>query len=787
MGFGLGGTQNGFTIELVAGANRAHANGDSVTQVNTTVTAADTLTLNAGRDANLRGAQAGGNTVNATVGRDLNIESRQDTDNYVSRSESTGAQVSLCIPPICGGSMVSGSANHTEGKTDSTYASVNQQSGIVAGSGGYNVNVKGNTDLVGGVISSTADPGKNSLTTGTLTSRDVDNHAAYSSEQSSISASFTSANPLLDAAKNPSLLQQGVNSLAATAVGNAQRPIEGEASGTTHSAVSAGTVTITDNAGQQAKTGKDADTTVASLNRDTEHANGSVGKIFDKQKVEDQQALAQLQAQVVQQAAPMLYNKVGDMLDKQPPEVKVAVHALVGGLVSRALGGEFAAGAVGAGAAELAMVTFGKDLLAIKDLSEGDRKALVQLVGMAISGVAAGAAGGPTAGVAAAVGTTQAAVQNNYLKHTEIQELEKAKQGCAQGNPNDCQDQRRLEQLDRQRDAALAACAGDTSTQCSGLRQEVRSAQAEIIRKAPAVMSMDYLLASENTRAQADGTLSSAARAYGAASGYAHTVIDGLASLAKTAETLVLAGVGNDTEAQQSVRNTTSGLWTLLTSPSTWGTLLTNADKAHREALASAYERGDAEAIGRIGGEMLANLPTGGGIGSIKNVGKAAEEASAAAKAAEEAAAAARAAREAEAARKAALVQQQQKRFDEITDLFDKSKPNDTLTIGGKNVQATPAGSPGGSNVSGTTKVFDSQNLTDQGIRDFAQQLAGDIPLRQVAPNVYNAKLADGTIINLRSISNSQQQTAARWTIDFIGNSSVSVVTKGRPVEIKFR
>ncbi|MCT7328361.1 hemagglutinin repeat-containing protein, partial [Ralstonia mojiangensis] len=55
VGFGLGGTQNGFTIELAAGANRAHANGDSVTQVNTTVTAADSLSLNAGRDANLRG------------------------------------------------------------------------------------------------------------------------------------------------------------------------------------------------------------------------------------------------------------------------------------------------------------------------------------------------------------------------------------------------------------------------------------------------------------------------------------------------------------------------------------------------------------------------------------------------------------------------------------------------------------------------------------------------------------------------------------------------------------
>jgi hypothetical protein len=114
-------------------------------------------------------------------------------------------------------------------------------------------------------------------------------------------------------------------------------------------------------------------------------------------------------------------------------------------------------------------------------------------------------------------------------------------------------------------------------------------------------------------------------------------------------------------------------------------------------------------------------------------------------------------------------------------------QPIDTLTISGKQIQATPAGTPGGSNLSGTTKVFDSQSLTDEQIRDYAQQLAGDVPLKQVAPNVYNAKLADGTIINLRSVSSSRQKTGARWTIDLIGNSSVSAVTKRKPVEMKFR
>ncbi|MFV8618300.1 VENN motif pre-toxin domain-containing protein, partial [Ralstonia pseudosolanacearum] len=260
--------------------------------------------------------------------------------------------------------------------------------------------------------------------------RDVENHAAYSSEQSSVSVSYTSANPLNSEAV-PTPMQQGVSNLASNAVGNAQGPIAGNASGTTRSAISAGTVVITDNAGQVAKTGKDAEATVAGLNRDTEHANdGAIGKIFDKQKVEEQQEIARLQAQVVQQAAPILYNKVGSMLEGQPPEVKVAVHALIGGLISRAMGGEFVAGAAGTGAAELAMVTFGKQLLAIDGLSEGDRKALVQLVGMAVSGMAAGAAGGSTAGVAAAAGTAQIAVQNNFLAHEQREQRKKDLAAC---------------------------------------------------------------------------------------------------------------------------------------------------------------------------------------------------------------------------------------------------------------------------------------------------------------------------------------------------------------------
>ncbi|MGD7247815.1 hemagglutinin repeat-containing protein, partial [Ralstonia pseudosolanacearum] len=101
-------------------------------------------------------------------------------------------------------------------------------------------------------------------------------------------------------------------------------------------------------------------------------------------------------------------------------EVKVAVHALVGGLISRAMGGEFVAGAAGAGAATLAMETFGKELEssdALRKLSEKDRNALMQLVSGAIGGLVAGAVSGSGSAAAAGGATSQMAEQFNREQH----------------------------------------------------------------------------------------------------------------------------------------------------------------------------------------------------------------------------------------------------------------------------------------------------------------------------------------------------------------------------------
>ncbi|UFS50268.1 DUF769 domain-containing protein [Xylella taiwanensis] len=92
----------------------------------------------------------------------------------------------------------------------------------------------------------------------------------------------------------------------------------------------------------------------------------------------------------------------------------------------------------------------------------------------------------------------------------------------------------------------------------------------------------------------------------------------------------------------------------------------------------------------------------------------------------------------------------------------------------------------GGSNKAGNVKVFKSEALTDQDIKNYAQQLAGDVPLKQVSPGVYLAKLSDGTSVRLRSVSSSEAATKARWTIDIEDNPSLREITNQR-VELKFR
>ncbi|EOG7189487.1 hypothetical protein ACLH9T_004772 [Salmonella enterica] len=126
----------------------------------------------------------------------------------------------------------------------------------------------------------------------------------------------------------------------------------------------------------------------------------------------------------------------------------------------------------------------------------------------------------------------------------------------------------------------------------------------------------------------------------------------------------------------------------------------------------------------------------------------------------------------------------QQQRFDELSNIYDKNHPAGELTVDGQSIRQSSV-----SNRYGTTKVFESQNLTDKQIHNYAQQLAGDTPLKEIRPGIYTAKLENGTSITLRNLSSSQEQTGARWTIDIRGNQQLAEIAHkyGRQIEIKFR
>ncbi len=94
----------------------------------------------------------------------------------------------------------SGSLNLSQSKMHSTRASVEAQTGIFAGEGGFDVKVGGHTQLNGSVLASTAAAELNRLDTGTLGFRDIKKtmpSTAWSSRARGVSTSGSVAGQFL--------------------------------------------------------------------------------------------------------------------------------------------------------------------------------------------------------------------------------------------------------------------------------------------------------------------------------------------------------------------------------------------------------------------------------------------------------------------------------------------------------------------------------------------------------------------------------------------------------------
>lgn len=256
---------DGLLLNAGVSGGRGRADGQEVTWNNAHVAAGETLTLQSGGDTTLKGAVAQGEAVKAKVGGNLKLESLQDTSTYDAKQQSLGVSVSV------GMGKMSGSVSASQSKIKSDYASVTEQTRLAAGDGGFDVEVKGHTDLAGAAIASTdtaVAENKNRFETGgTLSTSDIQNKAEYSA--SSESVNFGSATSF-----------DGKLAPSGTGVGLGKD--SGSASSTTQSGIS----------------GIAGNTAVRTGDKET-----GIAKIFDADKVQKEiQAQTQITQSFTQQA-----------------------------------------------------------------------------------------------------------------------------------------------------------------------------------------------------------------------------------------------------------------------------------------------------------------------------------------------------------------------------------------------------------------------------------------------------------------------------------------------------
>ena len=387
-------SKGGYGIGASYGKGKGQIEETTITHTPSDITAKNTVSLSSGNDTLIRGGTVKGNKVTANAGR-MSIESEQDKKNYKETGKTSGLSISYTP-----GSAVSVSGGKGKTNTDSTYESVTKQTGIYAGKEGYDIQVKNNTRLKGAVIDSQAEKEKNRITTGTLTWENIDNKAEYKTKASGITVSTNAVSKL-----NP----LGLGYVPTV-------PVKGKAGSTTYAAIADSIITTT-----KEKTDKE-------ISHDTANALNTLSEIFDKKKIEEKQEYVNILSQVG-------YRLIGDiaghkenelnkkaekarkennsiLAEKYEKEAKkwsesgtnrIAMHGIMGALVSKEAGAGMTKGLTGAGLNALLQKELGK----IKD------KEVHKIASAAIGYLA----GGKTGAAIAHQATTF-----NYLTHEQYEQ-----------------------------------------------------------------------------------------------------------------------------------------------------------------------------------------------------------------------------------------------------------------------------------------------------------------------------------------------------------------------------
>ncbi|WP_166520632.1 hemagglutinin repeat-containing protein, partial [Xylella fastidiosa] len=792
---------SGTSAGLTAHASTSTGSGQStdVTWSNSHVGGGNLLTIEAGGDVLMKGAIGTAKHVIADIAGNLTIQSLQDTHHYRSKDRSLGGSLTA-------GAGFSGSANLNNQTIRSDYASVTQQSGLFTGDGGYDITVGGQTHLIGGAITSNSTAihnGLNSLDTGTLILQNIENRANYTATQVNLGGGYS---------RNGGTDQQGHAATATQVPGttlpnhnglSASPPSAMTAShsshSTTYSGISQGALTIRDPAAQHALTGHTAAQTIAGLNRDiltdTATSNALI-PIFDEQRINagfdivtalqretgtfinNRAAEADLktrQATAADQAARDPTNGLNDQqrqtLRDQAITLTNEAHAIKDawgpGGTYRQITTALAAGASGnvsAASSDLAkhmIVNYVQQQgataighwVATGQLTEGSplHAALHALL------ACAGAAASQQSCSSGAQGAAASSVLTGLFSDTR---------------PEDTAQDR-----EAKRNLITSIVTGIASTTHTDAATATNAAIAAVDNNWLATqqvvqMKKDISAAKNNLE-----MLKVIAK-----SGGIYIKQEGLTTVGLM-NGLGEAGISDIKGMLEFLSDPVAGLKglkELIVNPEVrqqlGDSVFQELDNKIDRMQTALMVGGDEQAVqyGRDLGSLVWDIGSVAiGVGGVAKAGGVLAEAGI--KVSEDVL-------ERMAARNLVkLVEESKKTYVDIKGVLGKRNLN-PLVVEGIQLEAIPT-----RNKAGHVKLFASEMLTDQQIRNYAQKLAQGVPLKETrTKGVYVANLSDGTVVTLRSESSSKDMTKARWTIDINKNPSLREVTDQK-VEIKFR